>query len=173
LSRDGEKMKTKYSKDFPLAAEGLARNGLTDKEIARKLGISVSTYYQYQLDHPEFLEALKKGKSPVDIEVENALLKRALGYEYEEISTEYDLKQRKGEKDQKASPTAVRKVKKAIVPDVTAQIFWLKNRRPDKWRDKHDIEHSGGITVVNVISAIPRSGKIEMKREKANRMDQR
>jgi len=146
-------MRTKYSKDFPLMAEGLARGGLLDKQIARKLGISVSSFYQYQLDHPDFSEALKKGKSPVDTKVENALLKRALGYEYEEITTEYDLVGK--DKEQKALPTKVRKVKKEVVADVTAEIFWLKNRRPDKWRDKHDIEFPSGVEF-RIISAVPR-----------------
>jgi len=149
-------MRSKYNRDFPLMAEGLARTGLTDRQIARKLGISVSTFYQYQLDHPDFSEALKKGKSPVDTEVENALLKRALGYEYEEITTDYDLLGQN--KEQKALPAKVRKVKKEVLADVTAQIFWLKNRRPDKWRDRHDIEFPGGLEI-KVISAVPRPEK--------------
>ena len=71
-------------------------------------------------------EALKKGKEIVDIQVENALLKRALGYEYMEERVEIS------EKDGRK----VIQMTKTVPPDTTAQIFWLKNRRPDQWRDK-------------------------------------
>lgn len=82
---------------------------------------------------PEFLNALKKGKAPVDQEVENALLRRALGFEYKEVIEE-ETKLENG-KVKKYTKT----VKRVALPDVTAQIFWLKNRRPDRWREKQDI----------------------------------
>lgn len=127
----------KYDDNFPLLAQDYARQGMIDKEIATKLGISERSYYEYQKQYPQFMQAIKRGKAPVDVEVENALLKRAQGYEYEETHVEY-----KPGKDKKAKliPTAIRKIKKQVVPDVTAQIFWLKNRRPDKWRDKQEID---------------------------------
>src|SRR5690554_4367555 len=64
--------------------EGWARDGLTDEQIAHNIGIAVGTLYDWKNRFSEFSEALKKGKEVVDIQVENALLKRALGYEYEE-----------------------------------------------------------------------------------------
>ncbi len=79
--------KEKYRDDFPLLAEGYAREGMIDVEIAAKLGINKDTLYKYQKKYPEFLESIKKGKAPVDFMVENALLKRALGYEYVETTT--------------------------------------------------------------------------------------
>ena len=83
---------------------------------------------------PEFLsdigEAIKKGKAPVDFEVENALLKRALGYDYEETITEV---YGDGKKH-------VKKVKRHVPPDVGAICFWLKNRKPEKFRDRPDAE---------------------------------
>ena len=103
---------------------------MTDVQIAANIGIGLSTYYRWQNDYKEFGEAIKKGKAPVDIQVENALLKRALGYDYEETITEIE---EIGEGRQKKH---VRKMKKHMAPDVTAQIFWLKNRRPGRWRDK-------------------------------------
>lgn len=115
--------------------EGWARDGLTDEQIAHNIGINVATIYEWKKRFPEINNALKKGKEVVDIQVENALLKRALGYEYEEtkVIVETDGKKR------------VERVKKHVLPDVTAQIFWLKNRRPDKWRDKHEIDYSDRI----------------------------
>ena len=139
--------KCKYTDDFPLLAEGMARRGMTDEQIAEKLGISVETFYQYVKRYPEFSESLKRGKSPVDVEVENALLKRALGYDYEETTTEYSSLEKSGKNGDKANANkgewkVVKKTKKFIPPDVTAQIFWLKNRRPDLWKDRTDANHT-------------------------------
>ena len=110
--------------------QGFARDGMTDAQIAQKIGISTQTLYDWEKRFPEFLDALKKVKAPVDIEVENALLKRALGYDYEEVITEIeDL----GEGRQKKH---IRKITKHQPGEVSAQIFWLKNRRPGRWREK-------------------------------------
>lgn len=84
--------------------------------------------------------SLKKGKAPVDIEVENALLKRALGYEYKETTTEIE-EVPTGKLDEHGKPIMkqkkhIRETTKMVLPDVTAQIFWLKNRKPDQWREK-------------------------------------
>lgn len=112
--------------DGLLLLEGWARDGLTDEQLAEKMGINPATLYDWKNKHPEISEALKKGKEIVDIQVENALLKRALGYEYMEERVEIS------EKDGRK----VIQTTKTVPPDTTAQIFWLKNRRPDKWRDK-------------------------------------
>ena len=120
--------------------EGWARDGLTDKQIADKIGITAKTLYEWINRFGEICDALKRGKAPVDIQVENALLKRALGYEYEEVTTEItetpyiDKKGRERIRKQKH----VKKTKKIVPPETAAQIFWLKNRRPDKWRDKRE-----------------------------------
>jgi predicted transcriptional regulator len=139
--------KCKYTGDFPLLAEGMARRGMTDEQIAEKLGISKDTFYQYIKKYPDFSDSLKRGKSPVDVEVENALLKRALGYDYEETTTEYSSLEKSGKNGDKANANkgewkVVKKTKKFIPPDVTAQIFWLKNRRPDLWKDRTDANHT-------------------------------
>jgi len=158
--------------DFPLLAQGYARQGLNDKQIAEKLGISLSTYYQYQLDHSDFSEAIKKGKSPVDVMVENAFLKRALGFEYEEIHTEYRLKDKKrnktGEKEEepKAVPVVIKKIKKFIPPDVAAGFIWMKNRMSNRWKDRHELEIPG-VMKIQIVSKIPRSK--EKKKNNANR----
>ena len=117
-----------------LKLEGWARDGLTDEQIAHNMGVSVATLYNYKKQHLEILEVLKKGKEVIDIQVENALLKRALGYSYEEIKTE-----------QSEDGYKVTKTIKEVAPDTTAQIFWLKNRKRTEWRDKQDIEHSGTV----------------------------
>lgn len=126
--------------DGLLQVTGWARDGLTDQQIAGNIGIGMTTFYRWQEEYREFREAIKEGKKPVDIQVENALLKRALGYDYEEITTEAE-EIPTGKLDKDGNPIVkqkkhIRKTKKMVVPDVTAQIFWLKNRRPGRWRDK-------------------------------------
>ena len=111
--------------------EGWARNGLTDEQIAHNMGISRTTFYQYKKDYIDISNALKKGKEVIDLMVENALLKRALGYEYTETTKEMG--------------GTIKEVVKQVAPDTTAQIFWLKNRKPQDWRDKQQIEHSGSM----------------------------
>ncbi|EEA84962.1 transposase [Peptacetobacter hiranonis] len=110
--------------------EGWARNGLTDEQIANNLGVAYSTFREYKKKYSALSAALKKGKEVVDIEVENALLKRALGYKYDEVTIE--------ESDDGSVRTKT--VTKEVIPDTTAQIFWLKNRKPEQWRDKQNIE---------------------------------
>ena len=133
-----------HVKDRLIEVEGWARNGLTDEQIAKNLGISIQTFYTYKEKYLEFFESLKKGKEVVDTEVENALLKRALGYDYEEETTE--------ELPDGRIKTKI--VTKHIAGDTTAQIFWLKNRKPDVWRDKTAVEHSGEIKGENPFSGL-------------------
>lgn len=127
--------KGKYQKwlepESLILLEGWARDGLTDEQIAKNMGISVATLYNWKNTYLEILEALKKGKEVVDTIVENALLKRALGYRYDEVTIEGGIE--------------TKRVTKEVQPDTTAQIFWLKNRRPDKWRDKQNVEVSGSL----------------------------
>lgn len=111
-----------------------AREGLIDRDIAKKLGIAYSTFNEYKVKHSELSEALKEGKEVIDVQVENALLKRALGYSYEETMEEHSPQGAK-----------TRVTIKQVVPDVTAQIFWLKNRKPDVWRDKTDVSIDGAV----------------------------
>lgn len=132
--------------------EGWAREGLTDEQLAKKIGITTSTLYEWKKKYSEISEALKKGKELVDIQVENALLKRALGYEFQE---------KRVEKSYKDGVKVVKTIKH-IPPDTTAQIFWLKNRRPDRWRDKPaDGKEAEAGTENNLLSAIMGAGEVD------------
>jgi len=146
-------MKNKYEKDFALRAEDYARRGMTDKEIAKALGIGETTYYRYQLEHREFRESIKRGKVPVDVEVENALLKRARGFSYTETVREFKINEEDGKEIK--TPVSIRRTRKIIVPETAACMAWLKNRRPHLWRDRHDFNLSGNMNIT-VISAVPR-----------------
>ena len=125
-----------------LKIEGWARDGLTDKQIAENIGVAYSTFRDWIKRFPALSAPLKKGKEVVDRQVENALLKRALGYEYVETTKELtDL-----------GLTVTKQVSKQVAPDTTAQIFWLKNRKPQEWRDKKETEVTGNLNVNNPFS---------------------
>ena len=126
-----------------LRIEGWARDGLTDEQIAYNMGINKATLYRWKEKYCDICDSLKRGKEVVDRQVENALLKRALGYEYTETTREYipELNEMK----------TTKKVTKQVAPDTTAQIFWLKNRKPDKWRDKQEYEDRTAIEKLDEI----------------------
>jgi hypothetical protein len=117
-----------------LLLEDWARQGLFDAQIAKNMGISEATLYRYKANHPEIKEALRKGKEVVDIEVENAMLKRALGYTVRIVEQKID----------KFGDVHDCERDVHIPGDVTAQIFWLKNRRRQQWRDKVEYSNDGG-----------------------------
>lgn len=128
--------KSKYETDVKprlVEIEAWKRDGLTDEQIFKNLGISRDTFYKYKEKYSDFSEAIKKGKEVADIEVENALFKRAIGYKYKEVIKE--VKEIDGKKT-----TYVKEVIKEMPGDVGAQIFWLKNRKSSKWKDKQDID---------------------------------
>lgn len=106
-----------------LLLQGWARDGLSDEQIAENMEISVRTLYRWKNEYWQLCHALKKGKDAADREIENALFKRAKGYDYEEVREET----KNGE--------VVKRIvtKKHIPGDTTAQIFWLKNRKPEYW----------------------------------------
>lgn len=116
--------------------EGWARNGLTDEQIAHNMGINRRTLTDWKNKHSPISLTLKKGKEIVDFEVQNSLEKRAKGYDYEEITFEY----RFNEETREYEKTPVKAIRKHMPPDVLALIFWLKNRMPDKWREKQKEE---------------------------------
>ncbi|MBC2659739.1 terminase [Pseudomonas sp. MSSRFD41] len=130
---------TKYKPEYVQQAEKLCALGATDSEMADFFEVTISTFSLWKVKHPEFSEALKGGKDIADRRVETALYNRAMGYSHEE--------------------TDVRVVDGAVVmtpmikhypPDTTAAIFWLKNRKPQEWRDKRETELSGGVSVTHL-----------------------
>ena len=124
--------------DGLLQIEGWAREGLVEKQICQNIGISERTFSTWKERFPAITSALKRGKAPVDFKVENALLKSALGHKETvrkaiKVKTE---KQKVGEGKIVEEHIEYVDEEVYIPPQVVAQIFWLKNRRPDKWKDK-------------------------------------
>lgn len=107
-------------KENLILLEGWARDGLTEEQIAKNMGINVATLYRWKNEYCEICNALKKGKDVADYQVENALFETALE------------------------------------GNTTAQIFWLKNRRPDKWRDrqKEDSNSEALAKLDNILAEI-------------------
>lgn len=121
--------------------QGWARDGLTDEQIAGNMGINAATLYRWKIQFCEICEALKKGKEVADREVENALFKRACGYDYQEERLQAATDPETGE--ERMQPVMI--IKKHQPPDTTAAIFWLKNRKPEQWRDGKNLELSGKV----------------------------
>lgn len=133
---------TKYDPKYSDQGYKLSLLGATDKEMADFFEVTESTLNLWKLEHPEFSESLKRGKVEADSNVGARLYERAMGFEHDSeeikvIST--------GKYQSEIERVPIRKI---YPPDVTAAIFWLKNRQSDKWRDKHEINHSGEIKTI-------------------------
>ena len=119
-----------------LKIEAWARDGLINEQIAHNIGIRRETLSEWAKKYPNISNALKRGKEVPDIEVENSLYKRAVGYNYTETTNELKLNPSTG----KFEMMITKEVTKHVVPDTTAEIFWLKNRKPDVWKDKQEVQ---------------------------------
>lgn len=117
---------TKYKEDYADKAEKLYAKGFTDVELADFFGVTEKTINNWKLQFPEFLQSLKSGKEIADSKVERSLFQRATGYSHPDIH----ISNFQG----KVTTTPIIK---HYPPDVTAQIFWLKNRKPDEWADRN------------------------------------
>ena len=126
--------------DKLLLLEAWARDGLTDEQIAGNIGINVRSLYNWKKKSIPIFQSLKTGKEVADIEVENALRKKALGFRETEqtVSTRKTVEYENGKRIREVTEPVVTEVEKYYPPDTTAQIFWLKNRKPEAWRDKQE-----------------------------------
>lgn len=135
---------TSYKPEYAEQAEKLCLLGATDDNLADFFKVSERTIHRWKIQHDDFSQALKVGKEQADDMVERSLFQRAMGYEYD------------GEKifmpsGAEAPVRAETRIK--VLPDVTAQIFWLKNRRSQIWRDRHELEHTAGGDLAAVLLA--------------------
>lgn len=135
-----------FRDDFVEQTQKLCALGATDEEIADFFDVSPRTLSRWKTTRPAFVEALRRGKDVADDRVEDSLYHRALAREIEE---EQAIKIKKvtygdnGKRLLEEERVEIVKVRKYMPPDTTAMIFWLKNRRPDQWRDVHKHEHGG------------------------------
>lgn len=123
-----------YREEYAGQALKLCRLGAKDKELADFFGVSEQTVNAWKEAHPDFLESLKEGKERADAEVADKLFHRARGYSHEAVKIFMPA----GANEPVYAPYT-----EHYAPDTTAAIFWLKNRRPDLWRDVHKQEITG------------------------------
>ena len=145
--------------DGLLRIEGWARDGLTEEQIAKNMGVSRSTLSDYKVKYPDILRAIKNSKEVADREVENALFNKANGYT---VKLKKPMKVRHVEYDEQtgrkiAEYERIEYIEEEVhVPaDTTAQIFWLKNRKPNEWRDKVTVTDESSLEKLDeLISSI-------------------
>ena len=119
-----------------------AREGLSDTRIAGEAGISLKTLREWRRRYPAIAAALENGEGS-EAKVESSLLRRAVGYRYNEVTRELKKDAESGE----PRLVVTKVVTKEVQPDTTALMFWLKNRRPELWRDKAAPAENGSVSV--------------------------
>ncbi len=128
---------TRYKAEYAELAYKLCLLGATDNDMAEIIGVQEKTINNWKKTHKKFLQSLKRGKAEADADVAKSLYKRAIGYKCKDTKFA----------SHEGHITDEREYDKHYPPDPTAAIFWLKNRQPDKWRDKQELEHSGDIKI--------------------------
>lgn len=123
---------TKYKAEYAKQAAKLCRLGATDANLADFFEVSVSTINLWKVEHKEFSESIKVPKDEADERVKQSLYLRAMGYEHDEVDVRVV--------DKAIIQTPIRKF---YPPDTTAAIFWLKNRKPEEWRETKAVELTG------------------------------
>lgn len=147
--------KSSYNPEtYPEWGWSLAIQGLTIAEIGAAMGVSRATVNRWLKEYPEFEKAVNEGRDVSDAKVERSLYQRAVGYTYKEKKVIVVM-----DKDGNQLPARIETVEKHVPPDTTAQIYWLKNRKRDRWKDRWDVEVDTDKEIVfNIVGA---SGKKE------------
>jgi hypothetical protein len=144
---------TLYKPEYAKQAYKLCLLGSTDKDLADFFEVEEQTVNNWKNDFPEFFESIKEGKVLSDANVANKLYHRAIGYEHPEIITA----------SFQGQITDTMEVTKHYPPDPTAAIFWLKNRQPDKWRDRQEIVSDSTVLIETAEERRTRIAATQMK----------
>jgi len=135
--------------------------GWDDSQVSKFFGVTETTLNNYKKKYPKFFTSLKDWKKEADLKVEKSLYQRAIGYKYDEVVYEKSkigglgIKLKDNEIDgiKHCESNKTKVTVKEVVPDVTAQIFWLKNRQPEQWRDVQEVIGKGfGNVIIQVIT---------------------
>lgn len=162
------KSKVEYwlTKDGLTLLGAWARDGLTDEQIAQKMEIHPATLYDYKKKYPEISESLKKNKDIADVEIENELYKSAQG---QTITLKKPIKVKEEKQVQGKGKVVTERIEyvdeEIFIPaNVTAQIYWLNNRKPEQWRNKHKAE----ITKIEAETELTKSKTAILNSEEEN-----
>jgi hypothetical protein len=143
---------SKFKPEFVDQARKLCLLGATDAEIADFFEVDERTIYRWKGQNEAFCQALKVGKDEADNRVERSLYQRAVGYSHPDVHVSSYM-----------GDVTLTPIVKHYPPETVAAIFWLKNRRPEAWRDKLDHEHTGKdgaalVPILNVTVTADRPG---------------
>lgn len=144
-----------YTDEILPHVEELCRAGLNNKQIAQSLGIGIRTFYEWIDRFPLFAHSIKKYRGLADIQVENALFKSAIGFNFEEVKRE------RRKVDGQYQMVETEKVIKHVPGVSAAQIFYLKNRMPERYKDKIETVHSLDNSISAMAFCIKRRGEEE------------
>lgn len=153
---------TKYSDEYNEKVFKLALLGATDAEMADLLDICEATFNNWKRYYPKFLESLKKGKANADANVAKSLYQRACGYSHPDVH----ISNYQGE-------IIITETTKHYPPDTGAAFIWLKNRRPEDWRDKTEqaITHSESIDMAEIDRELAEAAKVKAEKMAQMRAD--
>lgn len=166
----GRKAKYDFNNDKTILAkvEELARDGAQDKDIAAYLGFNETYFCTVKEKYPKLNEALKKGRSPLDFNVENSLFRKCIGYK-EKVQKPIKVKEKYYDEQGRICERErieVVEYEETIFPEVTAQIFWLKNRKPKMW-NRQPVEEDGDNPVIKANKGIPIANWLKQEMEAA------
>lgn len=116
--------------------------GATDKDLASFFNVCEATINNWKISSPEFLESVKKGKDIADAHIASKLFNRAEGAEIQKQQA-FKVKEviyENGKRVKETEKIEIVELTEVIAPDTTAAIFWLKNRKPEYWKDKQVID---------------------------------
>ena len=131
---------TKYKPEYCKQAAKLCELGATDADLAEFFEVTESTINLWKLEHSNFSESTVAGKTNHDAEIELALARRAKGF--------MRVKQVFGPEG------TIEMLQEEVPPDTNACSLWLRNRQPQRWRDKQEVEHSGELKLAPALEII-------------------
>jgi len=137
---------TKFTKQIQKQIKSLVLLGLTDQQVADGIGVDQSTLTNWKKKYPKFFASLKDWKDEADRKVEKSLYERACGFTHPETKVQY-IQGHDGEEGKWESID----LEKHYPPDATSMIFWLKNRHPDRWRDKQELTGDMNLNIVRKV----------------------
>lgn len=134
---------------------GWAMDGLSEEQIAHNMGIAYSTFREWKKTYPAISAVLKKNKEVADRHVENAMYKKATGFTATDrvVSTKKVVEYKDGKRVREITEPCVVEVERYYPPDTTAEIFWMKKRKPEQWGDKDKNVNVEGM--VQIVDNIP------------------